>query len=91
MKTKDFGLSCLLASNQCEMLSHELDDRGQVWLEFKDNDKTKKLERDFYNGTAQVNLADYLSAHKTLKNLIFNLRRRAYGDHEYELHRRITY
>jgi hypothetical protein len=91
MKTKDFGLSCLLASNQCEMVSQELDGRGQVWIEFRDNDTVKRLERAFYNGTAQVNLADYLSSHKMLKNLIFNLRRTAYGDQEYELHRRITY
>ena len=91
MKTKDFGLSCLLASNQCEMTSQELDDRGQVWIEFKDTDTLKTLERAFYNGTAQVNLADYLSAHKMLKTLIFQLRREAYGDREYELHRRVTY
>ena len=91
MKTKDFGLSCLLASNQCEIHSQELDGRGQVWIEFKDNDTVRKLERAFYSGTAQVNLADYLSAQKTLKNLIFNIRRHAYGDSEYELQRRTTY
>lgn len=91
MKTKDFGLSCLLASNQCEMISQELDSRGQVWIEFQDTDKTKKLERDFYNGTVQVNLADFLSSHKMLKTLIFQLRRQAYGDNEFELHRRTTY
>jgi hypothetical protein len=91
MKTKDFGLSCLLASNQCEMISQELDPRGQVWIEFRDTDTSRKLERAFYNGTAQVNLAEYLSAHKTIKTLIFQLRRQAYGDTEYELHRRTTY
>ena len=79
MKTKDFGLSCLLASNQCEMLSQELDDRGQVWLEFRDTDSARKLERAFYNGTAQVNLSDYLSSHKMLKNLIFQMRRSVSG------------
>lgn len=88
MKTKDFGLSCLLASCRCEMLGHELDQRGQVWLEFRDSEQSKKLEKEFFNGTATVNLADYLSAHKQLKTLIFNLRRNAYGDAEYELHRR---
>jgi len=91
MKTKDFGLSCLLASNQCEIISQELDDRGQVWIEFKDSDAVHRLERAFYNGTAQVNLADFLSSHKMLKTLIFKIRRTAYGDQEYELHRRITY
>jgi hypothetical protein len=73
------------------MISQELDPRGQVWMEFLDTETAKKLERAFYNGTAQVNLADYLSAHKMLKTLIFQLRRKAYGDNEYELHRRITY
>ena len=91
MKTKDFGLSCLLASNQCEMVSHELDGRGQVWIEFKDSDAVRKLERAFYNGTAQVNLADFLSSHKMLKTLIFQLRRNAYGDKEYELQRRTAW
>lgn len=91
MKTKDFGLSCLLASNQCEMISQELDDRGQVWIEFQDSETVRKLERAFYNGTAQVNLGDFLSTQKTIKTLIFSLRRRAYGENEYELHRRITY
>jgi hypothetical protein len=91
MKTKDFGLSCLLASNQCEILSQDLDSRGQVWIEFEDTDKAKGLERAFYNGTAQVNLADYLSAHKLLKTLIFTIRRNAYGNNEFELHRRNNY
>ena len=77
MKTKDFGLSCLLASNQCEIISQELDDRGQVWIEFKDSDAVHRLERAFYNGTAQVNLADFLSSHKMLKTVIFKIRRTA--------------
>lgn len=88
--TKDFGLSCLLMSNRCEMITHRLDERGQVWIEFQNTEKARQLEQAFYNGTAQVNLADYLSCHKTLKTLIFNLRRNAYGDQEYELHRRIS-
>jgi hypothetical protein len=88
MKTKDFGLSCLLASNRCELISHELDNRGQVWMEFKDTDILRKLEGQFFSGTVQVNLADYLSSQKQLKTLIFNLRRRAYGDNEVELSRR---
>ena len=88
MKTKDFGTSCLLASQRCEMLGHELDTRGQVWIEWRDTDLTRKLEREFFSGTATVNLADYLSSHKMLKTMIFNLRRQAYGDQEYELHRR---
>ncbi len=90
MRTKDFGLSCLLASNQCEIVSQELDNRGQVWIEFRDTDNSRKLERAFYNGTAQVNLTDYLSSHRMLKNLIFSLRRHAYGNDEYELHPRIS-
>lgn len=88
MKTKDFGMCCLLASHRCEMLGHELDDRGQVWMEFRDTELTRKLERDFFSGTATINLADYLNSHKMLKTMIFNLRRQAYGDTEYELHRR---
>jgi hypothetical protein len=88
MKTKDFGMCCLLASHRCEMLGQELDNRGQVWIEWRDTEQTRKLERDFFNSTATVNLADYLSAHKQLKTMIFNLRRNAYGDTEYELSRR---
>ena len=88
MKTKDFGISCLLASHRCEMLGHELDARGQVWIEWRDTELTRKLEREFFSGTATVNLADYLSSQKQIKTLIFNLRRQAYGDQEYELHRR---
>jgi hypothetical protein len=88
MKTKDFGLSCLLASNRCELISHELDDRGQVWMEFKDTELTRQLESQFFSGTVQVNLANYLSSQKQLKTLIFNLRRRVYGDGEAELSRR---
>jgi hypothetical protein len=91
MKSKDYGICCLMASHKCEMLGHELDDRGQVWIEWRDTDLTRKLERDFFSGTATVNLADYLSSQKQIKTLIFNLRRQAYGDREYELHRRITY
>ena len=88
MKTKDFGISCLLASHRCEVVGHELDQRGQVWIEYRDTDLTRRLEREFFSGTATVNLADYLSAYKNIKTLIFNLRRQAYGDQEYELHRR---
>lgn len=88
MRTKDFGLSCLLTSHKCEVLGHELDHRGQVWFEFRDTEFVRKLEREFFSGTVVVNLADYLSAHKHLKTLIFNLRRNAYGDSEYELQRR---
>lgn len=88
MKTKDFGLCCLLASHRCEMLGQELDERGQVWIEFRDTELSRKLESEFLNGTATVNLADYLSCFKQLKTLIFSLRRQAYGDKEYELPRR---
>jgi hypothetical protein len=91
LKTKDFGLSCLLASNRCELVSHELDHRGQVWMEFRDTDLARKLEGQFYNGTVQVNLADYLSSQKQMKTLIFNLRRKVYGDGEVELTRRATW
>lgn len=88
MKTKDYGINCLMASNHCEMLGHELDQRGQVWIEWRDTELTRRLERDFFSGTATVNLTDYLSCQKQIKTLIFNLRRQAYGDREYELHRR---
>ena len=91
MKTKDFGLNCLLASRHCNMLGHELDNRGQVWIEWCDTEQTRQLEREFFSGTATVNLADYLSSQKQIKTLIFNLRRAAYGDQEYELHRKTTY
>ena len=70
MKTKDFGISCLLASHRCEMIGHELDARGQVWIEWRDTELTRKLERDFFSGTASVNLADYLSSQKQIKTLI---------------------
>lgn len=87
MKTKDFGLCSLLAANQCEIVRYETDSRGQVWLEWTDDDRSRKLEREFLSGTAIVRLADYLSAQKHIKTLIFNTRRNAYGDGEYELHR----
>lgn len=88
MRTKDFGISCLLASKRCEMVGHALDERGQVWIEWRDNEQTKKLEREFFSGTAITNVADFLSAQKQIKTLIFDTRRQAYGDQEYELHRR---
>jgi hypothetical protein len=88
MKTKDLGLCCLLQASRCEMLGHELDTRGQVWIDWRDTDVTRNLEREFFNGTVTINLADYLSAQKQLKTLIFDLRRIAYGDGEYLLHRK---
>lgn len=87
MKSRDFGLCCYLASNRCELVSHEIDNLGQVWMEFRDTELTQKLEDQFYNGTAQVNLADYLSSQKQLKTLIFTLRRK-YGNGQEELSRR---
>lgn len=88
MKTKDLGLSCLFAASRCEMLGHELDSRGQVWIDWRDTELTRSLERQFFSGTVMINLADYLSAQKQVKTLIFNLRRQTYGDEEYLLHRR---
>ncbi|HEY3294953.1 MAG TPA: hypothetical protein VGL38_05925 [bacterium] len=88
MKTKDYGINCLLASNHCEMVGHEIDPRGQVWIEWRDTELANKLVRDFYSGSATVNVADFMSSLKHIKTLIFNLRRQAYGDREYELHRR---
>jgi hypothetical protein len=88
MKTKDLGLNCLLAAARCEMLGHELDSRGQVWIDWRDTELTRSLEHQFFSGTVMINLADYLSAQKQLKTLIFNLRRETYGDEEYLLQRR---
>ena len=83
-------LACWQAIS-AKILSQELDSRGQVWIEFEDTDKARGLERTFYNGTAVVNLADYLSMQKVLKTMIFSIRRNAYGNNDYELHRRYNY
>jgi hypothetical protein len=74
MKTKDFGLSCLLAANKCAMQSQELDDRGQVWIQFEDTSDVQRLAQEFYNGTVVVNLADFLSMHKQLKTMIYSMK-----------------
>lgn len=74
MKTKDFGLGCLLAANKCMMTSKDMDERGRVWMTFEDTPDVERLVQDFYSGNATVNVSDFLSMHKQLKTLIYTLR-----------------
>jgi len=71
MKTKDYGLTCLLLCKGHEILNYKSDGAGQVWFEFPDGNEVEKIENDFFMNRALVSANDFLSAQKRIKNIIF--------------------
>lgn len=78
MKTKDLGLASLLVSNRCRLNAYEMDELGQMWFEFADEDKTRGLEESYCLRSAIANVQEFLAAQKMLKALIFEHRNKIY-------------
>ena len=71
MKTKDYGLTCLLLCKGHCIERYSNDDAGQVWFEFPDSGSVEKIVSDFFMNKASVLVGDFLSAEKRVKNIIF--------------------